>query len=151
MQITELIQKSKEQQELDKNPLDFTGEPRRKFKIVRENDLWLIEDLETKIRKTLAFGDRLEFYNSTECHKKNGDWIGTCEGQIASWTSAYINVKYRQGQYNYIMGNEAEIYAYYPISITTTQMQKAVSASAIFAWILVSLMVAYMLITLILG
>lgn len=140
MQIQELIKKSEEQKELDKYPLQFDGEPQKDYILKRENNLWVVENLLTGHKKTLMFGDKLEFYNYTESHKKTGQWIGTCMGEVTSWNSACVNVGYREKMFNYIMGPDTKFYNFYPVKMDIENIQ---NSSMKIVYILLSIVVIY--------
>lgn len=143
LQLQEIIKKSQEQQE--ETPLDFGGEPPKDYILKRDHNLWIVENLITGQRKTLAFGDRLEFYNNTECHTKTGRWISTCMGEVTSWTSSFVNIGYRERSYNYIMANGTKFYNFYPVKM---QMDNVTNSNKIIVCVLFAIVAIYTIINL---
>lgn len=112
MDIQTLIKQSQEQINQDLN-LSFDDEPKKLYNIKNENGYWLVINKETNQKFNLQLGDSIEFYNPTEAHDSKGKWCTTTFGTVIGWTNKQVTIRYRS--YTFLMGDDNDIYYYYPI------------------------------------
>ncbi len=124
--MNELLQKLQAQVEPELPAdiqLKFDGEPPKRYRVFNENNIWMVENKENGARKTLSIGDWIEFYNGTEAHGVNGEFINTCSGNIIDMSMKHIDIRYRT--FKYMMSSGTEIYNYQPIQVYTEVPQQS--------------------------
>lgn len=97
---------------IEQIPLKFEGEPPKRYRVLNENGLWVIEEKSSGRRNTLMMGDWVEFYNGTEAHGSNGEFVSTTSGRVIDMDSMQLHIKYRN--FRFLMSSGTEVYNYQP-------------------------------------